>query len=127
KVNEIAGIGNHNTALFWEYDTRTARRWNIDLVMKPWQSPYSVLGGHPILYIDPFGDDWYKNSDGQTTWHKATGKTGDKVSLKGMEGEWENIGTEFLEFNGKSVKYSWQSTNEDGDLVVNSQTFDAVS
>ena len=26
KVNEIAGVGNHNTALFWEYDTRTAQR-----------------------------------------------------------------------------------------------------
>src|SRR5690606_38603517 len=111
----------HYTALFWEYCPRTARRWNIDPVMKPWESPYSVLGGNPILNIDPLGDDWFKNSDGQTTWHKATGKMGDKVSLKGKEGEWENIGTEFLEFNGKSLTYTKQSTNEDGDLVVNSQ------
>jgi hypothetical protein len=22
KTNEIAGVGNHNAALFWEYDTR---------------------------------------------------------------------------------------------------------
>ncbi|RYE57187.1 MAG: hypothetical protein EOP48_06355 [Sphingobacteriales bacterium] len=30
KVNEIAGIGYHNTALFGEYDTRLALRWNRD-------------------------------------------------------------------------------------------------
>jgi hypothetical protein len=30
KVNEIAGVGNHNTAEFWEYDTRLGRRWNLD-------------------------------------------------------------------------------------------------
>ena len=32
KVDEISGSGNHNTALFWEYDTRTGRRWNLDPV-----------------------------------------------------------------------------------------------
>ena len=31
----------------------------------------------------------------------------ESVSLKGMEGEWTNIGTEFLEFNGEQLKYSW--------------------
>jgi hypothetical protein len=30
KTNEIAGPGNHNTATFWEYDTRLGRRWNQD-------------------------------------------------------------------------------------------------
>jgi hypothetical protein len=31
KSDEIAGEGNHNTAEFWEYDTRTGRRWNAGL------------------------------------------------------------------------------------------------
>ena len=26
KTNELGGIGNHNTAMFWEYDTRLGRR-----------------------------------------------------------------------------------------------------
>jgi hypothetical protein len=40
KVNEIAGICNHNTALFWEYDSRLGRRWNTDPVVKPNESSY---------------------------------------------------------------------------------------
>ncbi len=35
---EIKGEGNHYTATFWEYDPRTARRWNLDPVVKPWES-----------------------------------------------------------------------------------------
>jgi hypothetical protein len=34
KVDEISGVGNHNTALFWEYDTRLGRRWNVVLMPK---------------------------------------------------------------------------------------------
>src|SRR5690554_4189653 len=58
KVNEIAGIGNHMTATFWEYDTRLGRRWNIDPVVKPWESGYAVMGNNPIWNIDPNGDDF---------------------------------------------------------------------
>jgi|GEM_PF-5357502 len=58
KVNEIAGIGNHNTAEFWEYDTRTGRRWNIDpkTSMKPDQSSFSTFSGNPIWFNDVLGD-----------------------------------------------------------------------
>jgi len=60
KVDEISGLGNHNTALFWEYDTRLGRRWNLDPVIKPWISHYSTLSGNPILNIDPLGNtDYY--------------------------------------------------------------------
>jgi hypothetical protein len=57
KVNEIAGVGNHNTAEFWEYDTRTARRWNLDPVVKPWESSYAAFNNSPITVIDPDGRD----------------------------------------------------------------------
>jgi hypothetical protein len=33
KDEEIAGKGNHNTALFWEYDMRLGRRWNVDPIL----------------------------------------------------------------------------------------------
>jgi hypothetical protein len=58
KVNEIAGVGNHNTALFWEYDTRTARRWNPDPVLHAWESPYAVMGGNPIWHNDVLGNEF---------------------------------------------------------------------
>ena len=55
KVDEIAGFGNINTAMFWEYDTRIGRRWNQDPVVKRWESPYACFNENPIWYMDPLG------------------------------------------------------------------------
>jgi RHS repeat-associated protein len=49
--------GSHYTAAFWEYDTRIGRRWNVDPVSYPWQSPYATFNDNPVLYIDPDGDE----------------------------------------------------------------------
>src|SRR5690606_14414382 len=57
KVNEISGMGNHNTAEFWEYDTRLGRRWNLDPVDQISVSNYAVNGNNPIFYVDPYGDE----------------------------------------------------------------------
>ena len=57
KDPEITGQeGSHYTAAFWEYDTRIARRWNVDPVDKPWESSYLAFSGNPIIMIDPNGD-----------------------------------------------------------------------
>ncbi|TAH28389.1 MAG: hypothetical protein EAZ06_10190, partial [Cytophagales bacterium] len=51
-------VGEDNyTAEFWEYDSHVARRWNIDPVVKEYESPYLAFGGNPILFADPKGDD----------------------------------------------------------------------
>jgi len=70
--NEVSGTGNHNTAEFWEYDTRLGRRWNLDPVSKTWQSDYSSLSNDPINKIDPNGDDDYFNSQGKFVRHTNT-------------------------------------------------------
>jgi RHS repeat-associated protein len=44
-----------STALFWEYDSRIGRRWNVDPVTYPWQSSYAVNNNNPIVFNDPFG------------------------------------------------------------------------
>jgi hypothetical protein len=66
------------TALFWEYDSRTGRRWNVDPVVKVWESPYVTFGGNPATYADPLGDDWYKKDLGNGThnfvWYKGSKK-----------------------------------------------------
>jgi hypothetical protein len=70
KVDEIAGVGNHNTALFWEYDTRLGRRWNVDPVVKEYESGYSCFGNDPILNIDDLGDAYTvtnESKDGKLT------------------------------------------------------------
>lgn len=55
--NEVSGTGNSLTAEFWQYDSRLGRRWNIDPVVKQWESPYACFSGNPIINADPNGDD----------------------------------------------------------------------
>ena len=56
KDDEVYGEGSSYTAEFWQYDPRTARRWNIDPKPIPSISPYATFEDNPILYADPFGD-----------------------------------------------------------------------
>jgi hypothetical protein len=57
KDNEVAGSGNSYTAEYWQYDARLGRRWNVDPVVKVWESPYAAFANNPILYVDYNGDD----------------------------------------------------------------------
>jgi hypothetical protein len=54
KSPEIAD--GHTTAMFWEYDSRIAKRWNVDPRPVVSISPYAVMQGNPILFSDPLGD-----------------------------------------------------------------------
>ncbi len=56
KSDEISGAGNHNTAEYWEYDTRSGRRWNLDPKPGDGISPYSSFNGNPIWFSDVLGD-----------------------------------------------------------------------
>ncbi|KOY84267.1 hypothetical protein AD998_21900 [bacterium 336/3] len=44
------------TAEFWEYDSKIARRWNLDPVSQTNISDYAVFKNSPILYKDSNGD-----------------------------------------------------------------------
>jgi len=55
KDDEIYGSGNSYTAMFWQYDPRVVRRWNVDPMTFPWQSSYAVFNNNPIIYVDPWG------------------------------------------------------------------------
>jgi hypothetical protein len=48
---------NITTALYWEYDSRIGRRWNVDPVVKVDESLYLCFNGNPILISDKKGDD----------------------------------------------------------------------
>jgi len=58
KTPEIAP--NTTTAEFWQYDARIVRRWNIDPVLKDWESPYMAFSGNPIWFADIDGSDTTK-------------------------------------------------------------------
>ena len=59
KSLEINSGGSHNTALFWEYDARTGRRWNLDPKPHFGVSDYSTFGLNPILNVDHRGDYFF--------------------------------------------------------------------
>ncbi len=58
--DEVQGAKNSYTAEFWQYDPRLGRRWNIDPVIKPHESPYATFANSPIWFVDPFGNDTLK-------------------------------------------------------------------
>ena len=67
------------TAEFWEYDSRTGRRWNLDPIIKPNISQYATFDNNPIFYVDVKGDnpgDYY-GKDGK--YLGTDGKTDDKA------------------------------------------------
>jgi hypothetical protein len=68
KDDEVYGsTGTSMTAEFWQYDTRTGRRWNMDPVDKPWLAPYHGFGNKPTTNVDPNGarnDDYRLSKDG---------------------------------------------------------------
>lgn len=69
------------TAEYWEYDSRTLRRWNIDPVTYPWQSPYACFNNNPIYFADPSGLEGEGEGDGDKDKAKdapkGSGKTKD--------------------------------------------------
>lgn len=69
--DEISGSGNHTTAEHWAYDTRLGRRWNVDPIVKPWESSYATFSNNPIMFIDESGKDavgyLIKNKDAPST------------------------------------------------------------
>jgi len=63
--NEITGqAGTHTTAMFWEYDSRLGRRWNLDPKPQTSISYYACFANNPIAFSDINGDKIkYENRD----------------------------------------------------------------
>jgi hypothetical protein len=98
KDDEIYGDGNCYTAEFWQYDSRLGKRWNIDPVVKLWESSYACFLNSPIRIIDPNGDDGYVDEDG---------------NFLGDDGDENSHNTRVI---NKSTYESTLGKNEDGNL-----------
>jgi RHS repeat-associated protein len=55
REHEITGSPSHSSAEYWMYDSRIARRWEIDPVFISELSPYSTYNLNPIRFNDPKG------------------------------------------------------------------------
>jgi RHS repeat-associated protein len=71
-------------------------RWNgLDLMADNKKnlplSPYQYANNNPVLYVDPFGLDWFRHDEsGATLWNESTGATNE------FEGQtFQNVGQRF--------------------------------
>jgi RHS repeat-associated protein len=53
--DEVSGGGNSYTAEFWQYDTRLGRRFNVDPLIKAWESTYATFSNNPVYFVDQRG------------------------------------------------------------------------
>lgn len=107
RVDEIDP--NHYTAMYWEYDSRLGRRWNLDPKYSFDVSRYSVNGNNPVYYTDPYGD--FKTKFGAFLYKVFNGGgTISKATTGKHEGEY---------FVGKKVDY-----NGEGAGVAYERNFD---
>ncbi len=88
--DEIAGLGNSYHAMFWMYDSRTARRWNLDPMGAFFsnQSAYSTFNNNPIFFMDPLG--LVAETNPADTYNPADYETGDEIDHEGSK--FVNIG-----------------------------------
>jgi len=113
------------TAEFWQYDSRIGRRWNVDPVVKPWESSYATFSDNPIWFSDPNGDnagvppqDYVDNGDGTATRTKDDGSTWSY--RKDSDGNWVEDGGNMPQLSDveviaektqKSKNHVWSSMN----------------
>jgi hypothetical protein len=43
------------SADYWGYDSRLGRRWEMDPIVRPWESSYATFKNNPVYYCDPSG------------------------------------------------------------------------
>lgn len=108
KDDEITGVtGSHTTAMFWEYDTRILRRWNLDPKPDPSISQYACFADNPIWFSDVLGDtvklstDFQKSKQWMDAYDKWSSSKAGKTFLKdyGINGKYEKISVTFNAIN----------------------------
>jgi hypothetical protein len=89
------------TAMFWEYDGRLARRWNLDPVVMAYLSSYCVLANNGILFVDPYGDKFkLPTNDAQA--RKDIESIVKNKNLKYLD--FKEDGSVEIDFKGASIK-----------------------
>jgi hypothetical protein len=79
--NEVFGEGIGLTAEFWQYDSRLGRRWNIDPVLKAYESPYACLAGNPVWLADNRGlDTSFANNLARALFNDTYKRVCDKIN-----------------------------------------------
>jgi hypothetical protein len=99
-------LPGHTTAMYWEYDGRIGRRWELDPVVKEWESGYACLGGNPIGQVDIKGDkseDWVETG-GQMIYDSRVEDLADAIALYGSDAKWHDWGDKYNANDGSRIE-----------------------
>ncbi len=113
KDNEIYGPGNTFGALYWEYDARIARRWNVDPVVKEYEGAYTTFSGNPIWFVDIEGNDStvYLASFSEVTMPNGQTTYENTLSEKDVNKVCEYLKQIYAK-NGIKIKYQYVSVEQ---------------
>ena len=108
---------NITTALFWEYDSRIERRWNLDPLASKylWQSPYCSLANNPINNTDPDGKEaknWFKDKKGIMQYDP------DVKSQKDLGDRGTYVGETKVDFSKRGSKVEYR---KDGSILFSNE------
>ncbi len=109
KDDEVAGAGNTMTAMFWEYDARLGRRWNIDPKPITGISEYACFANNPIVFRDINGD---KIGKGKDRAQKIKDVAGNKVKANNASLRRLNERIEKKESKGKTPETLYREREE---------------
>jgi hypothetical protein len=105
---------NITSAEFWMYDSRIVRRWNVDPVLKEYESPYMAFSANPIWLSDHNGADTMKAAGGGNIYigNKASGIETYDGSGSVVKGTTTDVPVEAgqvrkFDLNGKTYQAKW--------------------
>jgi hypothetical protein len=116
KSDEIAA--GLTTAMFWEYDSRIGRRWNVDPKPTVAESPYLCFKGNPILLSDLNGDKAGGTGDPTPVYHRTTSDNAAEILKKGFDPA-KSKRNGFTFFSTTPAGGSIGTSAASGDAVIN--------
>lgn len=126
KTDEISGEGNHNTAMFWEYDTRLGRRWNQDPKPNPSISNYAAFANNPIWFSDPLGDtitvDLFDKTKDGATFHDVANTAVSKQTNDGVFMVYAHSHSGGIQYTDKKGNLQLAQTAEEFNTVMSERS-----
>lgn len=106
---------NITTALYWEYDSRIGRRWNLDPKPNIAISPYATFENNPLFNIDILGDTTVKTPDGGC---KDLGDVTITGAFKGGEGTLVSTGNKIQTAPNSTRDFTIQAPGQEPSRFV---------
>ena len=122
KDDQIYGShGTSYTVQFWQYDSRLGRRWNLDPVVKPYESSYATFINNPIWFSDILGNDTSFSNDADRSFVLDLVNPESENYNKGYAKKFQKLVDSETMYNFESKK--WGKIKDENGNAVSGVTF----